>query len=66
MIVRTLDVYCCEVWNEMKFRVALMMSMIIKIATSMRTNPDPLRRPIPTPILTICFKERDPSISSRD
>jgi hypothetical protein len=50
----------------MKFRVALMMSMIIKIATSMRTNPDPLRRPIPTPILTICFKERDPSISSRD
>jgi len=39
MIVRMLDVTVCEAWNQMKFKVALMMSIIIKIATSVRAKP---------------------------
>jgi hypothetical protein len=65
MIVRMLDLTVCEVWNQMKFKVALMMSIIIKIATSIRANPDPLRR-TPTAILTVCFKECRPPISLRE
>ena len=53
MIAIMLDVTVCEVWNQISEVMALMMSITIKIVTSIRASRDPLRRPIPTMIVMI-------------
>jgi hypothetical protein len=53
MIAIMLDVTVCEVWNQISEVMAPMMSITIKIVTSIRASRDPLRRPIPTMIVII-------------